>query len=113
MEELKTWAGRSSFKYSGSVDKGTKIYYGKDNLYSVYISPNKYSQLLNHFHGQVVNIGTSRTKPPAGSLGEWLMKNVTKTAVASYVGPIIINEGYAEKEEMGKPYIKITSRFKR
>lgn len=26
MTELKTWAGRSSFRYSGSVEEGTKIF---------------------------------------------------------------------------------------
>jgi len=40
---------------------------------------------------------TSRTDPPRGSLGEWLMSNITKTAIASYVGAILTHEGYAEK----------------
>ena len=42
-------------------------------------------------------IGTSRTDPPRNSVGEWLQLNVTRTALASYVGPILITEGYAEK----------------
>ena len=32
-----------------------------------------------------------------GSVGEWLQNNVTKTAIASYVGAILIHEGYAVK----------------
>jgi hypothetical protein len=50
-----------------------------------------------------VDIGTSRTDPPRGSVGEWLQLNVSKRAIASYVGPILIAEGYAEKA--GRPKI--------
>jgi hypothetical protein len=42
--------------------------------------------------------GTSRDKPPDGSLGLWLQTHVTKVATASYIGAILINEGYAVKE---------------
>ena len=52
-----------------------------------------------------MNIGTSRDSAPKGSIGEWLQANVTKTAIASYVGPILINEGFAEKVE--GPNIKV------
>jgi hypothetical protein len=53
--------------------------------------------LLNHFIGQTVSVGTSRTNPPSGSLGSWLNQVVTQTAIASYVAPILIHEGYAER----------------
>ena len=51
------------------------------------------------FSGQIVNIrAMTRTTPAAGSAGAWLRENVTKTtAIASYVGPILVEEGYAEK----------------
>jgi hypothetical protein len=44
-----------------------------------------------------VDAGTSRTDPPAKSVGEWFLANVTKTAIASYVCPILIHEGFAER----------------
>lgn len=103
MKKLKTWAGRSSFSYTESIKSGTKIYYGKNN--QIRISARDYRKLLDYFEGKTVNIGTSRTNPPAGSIGGWLQENVTPVAIASYVGSILINEGYAEK--VGGPDIKI------
>ena len=40
---------------------------------------------------------TSRTGPTPDSVGEWLQASVTKTAMASQVGPILLDEGYAER----------------
>lgn len=95
MKELSTWGGRSKFKYSGSVAAGTSISYGKG--WSVYITGSQYQILLNHFHGEEVEIGASRDAVPPDSVGEWLQKYVTRTAIASYVGPILLIEGYAER----------------
>ncbi len=95
MRTLKSWAGRSNFSYNGSVKQGTKITYGRG--YSLSISAPQYAELLAHFLGDTVDIGTSRTNPPRGSVGKWLQSNVTKTAIASYVGSILIAEGYAKK----------------
>jgi hypothetical protein len=103
MRKLATWAARSSFEYAGSMKAGTTIKYGKG--FTIRVSAADYSRLLNFFSGSTVEIGTSRTSPPAGSLGRWLKNNVTKTAIASYVGPILINEGYAEK--VGRSQIRI------
>jgi len=91
-----TWGGRTRFRYAGSVKEGTTIIYGKKHN-SITVSSQDYERLLSHFRGRVVDIGTSRDKPPAGSVGEWLQKNVTKTAIASYVGAILIVEGYAKR----------------
>ena len=102
MQTLTTWAGRSKFRYTGSVALGLMITYGKG--FSVTISTREYTALLKQFRGRTVEIGTSRTNPPRGSVGEWLINNVTKTGIASYVGPILINEGYAVK--VGKTQIK-------
>jgi len=93
---LQTWARRSQFEYTGSVEAGVLIRYGRSGQ-EVRVSREQFATLLRHFHGRAVSIGTSRTIPPAGSVGEWLQKHVTKTAIASYVGPILIHEGYAEK----------------
>ena len=95
MKSLKTWGGRNEFEYDGSIMEGTTIYYGSS--FKIPISSEKYSQLLNHFRGKSVNIGTSRTDAPVGSVGEWLQDNITRTAIASYVGAILIHEGFAIK----------------
>lgn len=94
-EELGTWDSRSNFSYEGSVEKGTVIYYGNNRR--VNISSEEYSNLIKHFKGRTVAIGTSRTSPPKDSLGSWIKENTAKPAIASCLGPILINEGYAEK----------------
>jgi hypothetical protein len=93
---LPTWAGKSRFDYSGSVPEGTEILYGK-KPYRQRVTAAQYCELLAQFKGATVGIGTSRTNPTPGSVGEWLQANVTKTALASYVGPILLEEGYAER----------------
>jgi hypothetical protein len=95
MKTLRTWAGRSQFKYSGSVSQGTKITYGSGS--SITIKAEQYSALLSRFKDKTLDIGTIFAGPPRGSVGEWLQQNVTKTAIASYVGPILISENYAVK----------------
>ena len=97
MQTLPTWAERSRFRYSGSVREGTTVAYGRRFSFSISLSASHYRALLNHFRGQTVNIGTSRTNPPRGSVGEWLQSHVTRTAIVSYIGPILIAEGFAEK----------------
>ena len=92
---MATWSGDSQFDYSGSVATGTDIDYGTDSKYRIKISGSKYAELLTHFGGQEVLVGTNRVNPPSGSLGDWLKKNVTQTASASYVAPILVQEGYA------------------
>ena len=93
---LETWAGKSQFGYEGSVAEDTRIFYGK-KPYSVSVSAEQYQALLSHFKGNVVDMGTSRDAAPANSVGAWLQENVTKSAIASYVGPILVDEGYAER----------------
>lgn len=102
IRSLLTWAGKSKFSYSGSVAQGTTITYGSGFL--ITLSAFQYNALLNHFRGRTVDIGTSHDNPPRGSVGEWLQSHVTKTGIASYVGPILIAEGYAEKA--GGPRIR-------
>jgi hypothetical protein len=95
LKTLKTWAGFSTFSFRGTVKEGTKIFYGSNQTFT--ITSGEYFNLLNHFSGRIVDCGTSRTNPQSGSLGEWLQKNVTKIAIASYVGAILVSEGYARK----------------
>lgn len=58
----------------------------------------QYVALRLHFRGRKVPVSTSRTDPRRDSLGAWLQVNVTPTAIASYVAPILVHEGYAERE---------------
>lgn len=95
-----TWDSRSEFSYEGCVSKGTKIFYGTNNP-PITVTKEKYAKLSEDLLGQVIPGGASRTTPPTQSLGEWLKKNVTKTAIASYVAPILVREGYAIKEGNG------------
>ncbi len=96
---INTWDGRSTFKYSGSSKDGTTIRYENKYKYKMNVAKDQYADLLNHFRGQEVKPGTSRTDPPRGSVGEWLRQNVTPTAISSYVCPILIEESYAERIE--------------
>ncbi len=96
-KKLLTWAGRSRFEYSGSVKLGTDIYFGKAFRYHEFISTEKYQMLLDYFRGRTVSIGTSKTIPPNGSVGMWLMANVSRRALASYVGPILLDEEYTKR----------------
>lgn len=95
---LPTWdVGRGrSFEYGGSVATGTEILYGK-KPHRQRITAAQYHALLRHFKGATVGIGTSRTNRTPGSVGQWLEENVTGTAIASYVGPILLEEGYAQR----------------
>ncbi len=94
---LKTWGGHSTFEYEGSLDSGITLYYGREYANSLPISGKKLRQGLSAFAGREVPIGTSRTNAPESSLGRWLQDNVTNTAIASYIGPLVIELGYAER----------------
>lgn len=97
MIDLLTWSQnpKYKFRYEGSVDTGINIYFGKGG--HIQITSEQWQKLLNEFANKTVKIGTSRDAAPSGSLGDWLNNNITKTAIASYVGAILIHEGYAEK----------------
>ena len=91
---IPTWSGKKRFDYQGSVKTGTVIWYGASRN-RISIEASQYARLLKHFGGQEVLVGTDHVNPPLGSLGEWLMENVKKTASASYVAPILVQEEYA------------------
>jgi len=94
---LRRWSGRREFRCYGSVSKGTRIEYGTGFSRKASVSDAQYRDLLKHFFKKEVPIGTSHDDPQKGSLGEWLIKNVTQTGIASYVGPILCEEGLARK----------------
>lgn len=94
-KSLRTWGMRSGFSYVGSIKSGTQISYGRGCTASV--TREQYLALISHFRGMTVPGGTSRTNPPVNSVGEWLKANVTRTGIASYVCPILVDEGCAER----------------
>ena len=101
---MKTWAGKGAdFSYTGSVAQGTEIIYGV-NQHRNFVTAEQYRALLNHFQGKTVEIGTSHDNPPRRSVGKWLQENVSTTQLSSYVGPILIKEGYASQS--GKTEIR-------
>jgi len=103
-KELATWGERSSFEYDGSVASGTSIRFGENGRQLV--TREQYIALLAHFKGRTVDIGTSRDNPPEGSVGAWLQEHVTRIAIASYVGSILVAEGYAERVPLERSRIR-------
>ena len=97
-KELTTWAEKSTFYYSGSVKAGVQIFYGTQNA-SQRISKEQFNEMLQQFKGRTVPIGTSRDDRPPESLGYWLEKHICKTAIASYVGAILVDEGFAHRRK--------------
>ena len=93
---IQTWANQSTFEYIGCVATGTEILFGTGN--SRMITSQQWQNLRTNFLGQIVEIGTSRDNPPAGSMGEWFYRNVYDQALMSYVGVILVREGFAIRE---------------
>jgi hypothetical protein len=94
MTVLRTKARGVQFSYEKAADGDVRIEYGDDGKATV--SAVDWRRLILHFRGHSVPLGTSRTNPPPGSVGEWLQRNVTRTAIASYIGPILVHEGHAK-----------------
>jgi hypothetical protein len=94
---LRTWGGRAPFQYEGSVRQGTKIYCGRDFRSVVRVTATQYSDMLRRFAGQEVSIGSNRTDPPDGSLGKWFRETYNQYSMTSYIGAILIAEGWAER----------------
>lgn len=98
MKTIKTWSNSNTyFEYEGSVETGTKIYYGTNFANKSLVSKQQYQLLINEFKGKNVPMGTSHSSPQSGSVGEWLTANVKGPSIGSYVGAILVNEGYAKK----------------
>jgi hypothetical protein len=94
MHNMKTIVKKKSFTYKPLANGDKEIIFGTSNTL-VKLRKEQFMNLLDTFRGQTVTIGASRTNPPKGSLGEWLMNHITKTAIASYIVPILLMEGYA------------------
>lgn len=93
MIALKTRARGTPFSYEKTTGGDIHIEFGHGR--QVTVSAENWQRLIRHFKGRQVQVGTSRDRPPAGSVGEWLQQNVTPVAIASYVGPILVHESHA------------------
>lgn len=94
MFEMKTLVKKKPFKYKKISNGDKEIFFGKNESTKVKLSKEQYMELIEAFKGRTVLIEASRTNPPKDSLGEWLMNNITKLAIASYIVPILIEEGH-------------------
>ena len=112
-EKLNTWGNRTTFKYRClkiqspmiTVVQGYEIYFGKNNIQ--YLSQKDIDRIKNKFGGRTIVCGPAHSIPKDGSLEEWLMNNVSNgISIASYVAPLLIHLGYAEKYENDKTKIK-------
>jgi hypothetical protein len=92
---LSTWGKHGRFTYQGSVERGTKVLYGRGSTFTV--TAEQYASLLALFAGRLVDAGNSR-RPARGSLGSWLRAHVGVELAAAYVGPILVHEGLAERQ---------------
>jgi hypothetical protein len=99
---LPTWGGGDErFEYSGSVSSGTTIRYGEGFQWAATISGADYARILQRYSGRELQIGTSKDKPPVGSVGEWVKANVNRSGLMSYIGAILVAEGFAVKPKRG------------
>ena len=80
------------------------ITYGQGHALT--ITAEHYAGLRQFFVNRIVQVGTSRTNAQEDSLGAWLKAHVSRTAIASYVAPILIIEFYAER--IDTHHIRIT-----
>jgi hypothetical protein len=93
MITLKTKARGVPFSYEKTVHGDVHIEFGRGR--KVMVAAADWRRLIQQFRGRQVQLGTSRDRPPPGSVGEWLQQNVTPVAIASYVGPILVHEACA------------------
>ncbi|MFM0526430.1 hypothetical protein PQR11_15765 [Paraburkholderia strydomiana] len=96
MKELRTLVQKARFEYDGTLTTGYRIVMGAGSHVET-VTPGGIEQMMAHFGRQPepVVIGTSRDKPPAGSLGAWLIENrARRRQVASYLAAILVEEGH-------------------
>jgi len=93
MNTLKTKAKGVQFSYDKGPDGSIRVRFGRNQ--QVAVAAADLRCLAQEFRGRTVALGTSRDNPPPGSVVDWLQQNVTKVAIASYIGPILVHEGYA------------------
>jgi|ERR1035437_2736530 hypothetical protein len=97
-KHLKTWAHHKPFRYD--LDRRTfnlLVYCGQASSHRYALDGQRLCEALAHFSGKDVQIGTHRTKPPQGSIGQWLLATCKRGGIMSYLGPVLIAEGFADR----------------
>jgi hypothetical protein len=70
---------------------------GNGFAHSYSLDPLQLKKTLAQFSGREVGIGTHRTNPPDGSIGDWIRVEYRLGGFMSYLGPILIEEGFARR----------------
>ena len=101
---LNTWDENKNkkFMYVKTNSDSYILLYGKDFSNYIEITKLEIERIKTQFQGKSIKLSASRT-PDEGSFGHWLIDNITGgTVIASYLGPLLINEGFATKDISGK-----------
>ena len=95
MIRLKTRSKGKPFWYERTPDNKIRIIFGQDRKTAIPVQ--KYESMIRAFRGKEVELRPTRGIPKAGSVEAWVrLNNITKTAIASYLGPILVHEERAE-----------------
>jgi hypothetical protein len=94
---LQSWSGRKSFRYEFSRSTlDVQIFCGKKFSRKYRVDGACLRAVLLKFSGKDSPAGTNRTQPPPDSIGDWLRVHCKRGGIMSYLGPILIEEGYAK-----------------
>ena len=96
-----TFAGRATFRYSGTVEQGVRIWVGAGR-YGLRFRGGDFQAMLKKFRGSEVPVGLSFDRPEKGSVGAWVKENVTQMGLTCYIAGILIAEGYAQRVARGR-----------
>jgi len=95
--ELQTWSGKKRFRYEFSRSTlDVRIFCGEGFSRIYQVEGQAIRAALRQFCGKETPAGTNRTNPPTGSIGDWFLVNWKRGGIISYLGPILIEEGYAK-----------------
>jgi hypothetical protein len=72
MKTLFTWSGLKEFRHEGSVSKGLTFHTGVGFAHPYRLNAAQLHQILTEFSERGVKVGTHRTAPPDGSIGDWI-----------------------------------------
>ena len=97
MKTLFPWSGLREFRCEGSVPKGITFHTGVGFSHPYSLNATELHQILTEFSGREVKIGTHRTAPPDGSIGDWIKGRFKLGGIMSYLGVVLVEEGYAER----------------
>ena len=107
MPTIETLGGpskRRTFSYEGTTGEGVVLLHGVP----IRIEPELFDAVRREFTGRTIPLGTSRTTPKPGGLGEWLARysktvngRTLTSGHASFVAAIMVHEGLARAHLKG------------